>query len=242
MEGESESIVDQLTEAMKRTFRKDQKRIDLMSIYQRRTSVDNEKPVNACIPVEISEDDIIDAMKAIPGYLDITVGDFKEVYQAAFTLAVQRLTEAVKVGEVMITDVVTARLGTPLKDVAQMMAQKCVSGIPIVDNDGRVAGVVSENDFLTHMAGEGKNTFMEVIATCLSGSHCLAVPIKAQTAKDVMTAPAIVASAQDSIFIAAKLMSEKKINRLPVVDSERRLIGIISRADVLRYPLPKVAP
>ncbi len=194
---------------------------------------------NVCIPVEISEDDIVEAMKAIPGYLDITTGDFKELYQAAFAHAVQRLTETVTVGDVMITNVVSADLHTPLKDVARLMAQKRVSGVPIVDEDGRVVGVVSETDFLSHMAGEGVRSFMEVIASCLTGSQCLAVPIEAMTAEGVMSSPAIVSSAHDSVFAAANTMFEKKINRLPVVGADRRMVGIVSRSDVLRYSLPK---
>ncbi len=196
---------------------------------------------NACIPVEITEEDIVEAMKSISGYLDITTGDFKAVYQAAFNHAAQRLTEDVKVSDVMTSNVVTAESHTPLKEIAQLMSQMHVSGVPIVTEDRRVAGIVSEKDFLFYMAGVKKQTFMDVVATCLAGKQCLAVPIKAKMAGDIMTSPAIVVSEKESIFDAANLMSEKKINRLPVVDQEHRLAGIISRGDILTYPLPKAA-
>ena len=67
-----------------------------------------DKPESAPTPgIEIKEEDILEAMRAIPGYLDITPGDFKEVYRLAFQHALERLSRAVTAAEIMTTDVVT---------------------------------------------------------------------------------------------------------------------------------------
>jgi CBS-domain-containing membrane protein len=65
-------------------------------------------PEKACLPVDISDNDIYEAMKEIPGYLDITPGDFKEVYLKAFQHAVRRLTRAIHVSKIMTKDVARA--------------------------------------------------------------------------------------------------------------------------------------
>ena len=112
------------------------------------------KDIDVCVPVDISDEDIYKAMSEIPGYLDITPGDFKEVYLKAYEQALKRLSRSVKVEEVMSTEVVYVERKTPLREVAQLMAQRRVSGVPVLEADGAVAGVISETDFLSTMADE----------------------------------------------------------------------------------------
>jgi CBS domain-containing membrane protein len=189
-----------------------------------------------CVPVEITEDDILEAMRKIPGYLDITLDDFKRVYEAAFRHAVRRLSEDVRVEHVMSADVVTVSPETPLRDVAAKMAERRVSGVPVVMDEGRVVGVVSEKDFLVLMTGSGA-TFMEVIAGCVSGHHCLVTSVEGKIARDVMSSPAVVVRFGEPVMVAVDLMTERGINRLPVVNDEQRLLGIVSRGDTMRRAL-----
>ena len=69
--------------------------------------------VDACIPVDISDDDIYEAMKDVPGYLDITPGDFKEVYLQAYRHAISRVMKSVKAADVMTRQVIS--VGRPLR-------------------------------------------------------------------------------------------------------------------------------
>ena len=80
--------------------------------------------------IEIKDEDILEAMRAIPGYLDITPGDFKEVYRLAFQHALERLSRAVTAAEIMTTDVVTVTPDTPVAEVAAAMGRRGVSGSP----------------------------------------------------------------------------------------------------------------
>ena len=83
--------------------------------------------IEACVPVDISDDDIYEAMKDISGYLDITPGDFKEVYLKAYRHAVLRLTRSVRVTEVMTKDVAAVSGDTPLEVVAEHNGrEKCI--------------------------------------------------------------------------------------------------------------------
>ena len=191
------------------------------------------KDVEACVPVDISDEDIYVAMSEIPGYLDITPGDFKELYLKAYRHALQRLTRSVEIAEVMTTEVAFVTGKTPIREAADLMARRKVSGAPVVDTDRTVVGVISERDFLTAMAGEDSDTFMDVVADCLGGGRCLAAPMRTQSAEDIMSSPAVTVSPHTSLMEVADIMSKRRINRVPVVDKAGRLIGIASRADVV---------
>jgi CBS-domain-containing membrane protein len=190
-----------------------------------------------CRPVDISDDDVYDAMKEIPGYLDITPGDFKEVYRFAYQHAVERLS-SVKAGDAMVREVVTVTRKTPLVQVAEVMAGHGISGVPVVEEGERVVGVISEKDFLARMGEQDAKTFMGVVAECLKGKGCVAVPIKGQNAEDIMTSPAVTVNEETSIMEIASILTGQNINRVPVIDRKGHLVGIISRADIVRHHHP----
>ena len=185
-----------------------------------------------CRPVDISDDDIYDAMKEIPGYLDITPGDFKQVFRFAYQHAVERFS-SVKAGAAMVREVISVTRKTPLVQVAEAMARHGVSGVPVVEEGERVVGVISEKDFLTRMGEQDAKTFMGVVAECLKGKGCVAVPIRGQNAEDIMTSPAVTVNEETSIMEIANIFTEKNINRVPVINQQGRLVGIITRADVV---------
>jgi len=190
--------------------------------------------VDACMPVDISDEDIYEAMRDISGYLDITPGDFKEVYLKAYHHALLRLTRSVKAGDVMTRDVAFVTAETPLREVAEIMAFRGISGVPVVDEGRRVLGVISGKDFLANMGPPAIRTFMEVVARCLSGEECLGAPIRARCAADLMSSPAIVVTEEIPVMEVAEIFTSKGINRAPVVDRDGRVVGIVSRADVVR--------
>ncbi len=190
-----------------------------------------------CRPVDISDDDVYDAMKEISGYLDITPGDFKEVYRVAYQHAVERRS-SVKAGDVMVTEVVSVTRKTPLDQVAEVMAGHGISGVPVVEEGERVVGVISEKDFLARMGEQDAKTFMGVVAECLKGKGCVAVPIRGQNAEDIMTSPAVTVNEETSIMEIAGILTGQNINRVPVIDRKGHLVGIISRADIVRHHHP----
>lgn len=194
----------------------------------------SEDPETYRRPVDISDDDIYDAMKEIPGYLDITPGDFKEVYRSAFQYAIERLS-SVKAADVMVTEVVSVTRKTPLDQVAQVMSRHGISGVLVVEEGKRVVGVISEKDFLTRLGEQDNETFMGVVAECLKGLGCVAVSIRGQNAEDIMTSPAVTVEEETSIMEVANILTGKNINRVPVLNRKGYLVGIISRADIVRH-------
>ena len=135
------------------------------------------------------------------------------------------------VGELMTTDIVTAQVNTPFRELAAAMARRGVSALPVLAADGRLAGVVSEADLLPKEAAQE-----DPRATRLPWWRRWRVRDRAAgvMAGDVMAAPAVTIGPGESVVAAARLMDRRKVKRLAVTDPDGRLIGIISRADLVR--------
>lgn len=120
-----------------------------------------------------------------------------------------------QVQDVMTTEVVVARPTTPVKQVAGLLAAHGLSALPVVDGRGRVVGVVSEADLLGNRQRHGDGP-------------------AAATAGEVMASPAVTVTPQATVTEAARRMQASGVKRLPVVAGSGRLVGIVSRADLLR--------
>lgn len=184
----------------------------------------------------MTDQDVAEAMREIPGYLDITTSDFQELYRHACRHAVKRIMQAVKARDIMTREVVAVGPDLPAAKVAQTMASKGVSGVPVVDEQGEVLGVISEKDFFRLMGASEFPNFMAVVARCLTEKGCVAFPLRDKKAGDIMSSPAITVREETPAVEIARVFTQKKINRVPVLDQGGRIVGIVSRADILRLP------
>jgi len=135
------------------------------------------------------------------------------------------------VKDIMTADVVTVRADTSYRDIVALVRGHRVSGLPVVDDDAKVIGVVSETDLLaaeTADPGQGVH-----LASRTWLPHRPQVMADTATAGDLMTHPAVTTGPDELVANAARLMHSLKLERLPVVDRDRRLVGIVSRSDVL---------
>ncbi|MDW4908639.1 CBS domain-containing protein [Streptomyces sp. ADMS] len=142
-----------------------------------------------------------------------------------------------RVGEVMTSEVVGARRETPFKDVAQLLARHRISGVPVVDADDKVLGVVSETDLIRRQAaraGQDQRARRFRLPALRRKSRFAVAGARAMTAGQLMSTPAITVHPEQPVADAARVMERHHIERLPVVDEEDRLIGIATRRDLLR--------
>jgi CBS domain-containing protein len=138
-----------------------------------------------------------------------------------------------KIGELMTTDPVAVGPETPLKDVAAILLEHRISGVPVIGERLEVLGVVSEADIIAKAAGpEGEGS--RIISWLLGDRDVDTQKITARTAAEAMGSPAITVGVADTVPEAARLMTERGIKRLPVVDDEGTLIGIVTRTDLVR--------
>jgi CBS domain-containing protein len=132
------------------------------------------------------------------------------------------------VKDVMSTHVIAVRKDAPYKDMAAMLREQRVSAFPVIDDDKRVVGIVSEADLLAKEALGG-----DTPEALLSRQERVRKQVNARTAGDLMTKPPVTIGPDEPVTHAARLMFDQGVKRLPVISDDGTLIGIVSRADVL---------
>jgi CBS domain-containing protein len=132
-----------------------------------------------------------------------------------------------RVRDVMTTSVVTVDRITPYKQIARLLAEHQVSGLPVLSFGRRVAGVVSEADLLA--ARDQNPATHQRWARRLTGRTAH----QRRIAEDLMTSPAVTISPDATVAAAARLMTARHLRRLPVTDAEGKLLGLVSRRDLL---------
>jgi CBS domain-containing protein len=137
-----------------------------------------------------------------------------------------------KVREIMTENVLTVSPDTPLTVVATRLLEYGVSGFPVVDEDGRVIGVVSETDILYKERSVPEREGLVDWLTHYPDDPPTA-KLTARTAREAMSTPAVTIAPERHVSDAAALMLDLRIDRLPVVTGGL-LAGILTRADIVR--------
>ena len=187
--------------------------------------------------VGLTDEDIYEAMKTIPGYIDITPGDFKELYCIAYAHATERFARAVSAKDIMVKQVIYSLPDMSLTEVAEILANNEISGLPVLDGNRKVLGVISEKDILSQLGFKDRMNFMGIVSKCLQAGGCISLPVRTPAAKEIMSAPAVTVSTDTPLLEISRLLAEKRINRLPVTDPEGRLLGILARSDIVNATL-----
>lgn len=121
------------------------------------------------------------------------------------------------VGAIMASrdwDVVTVPLGTPVTEAVKLLADKRIGAVPVLDADGRVAGIMSERDIIYHLRSDG--------------AVMLEWPVER-----VMTSPAVTITRDMTVLGALAMITRRRIRHLPVVEGER-LVGLVSIGDLVK--------
>ena len=142
------------------------------------------------------------------------------------------------VKDVMTRNVISISKFESIMTVANILTEKNISGLPVVDKEGKVIGIITQADILS-MVGVGReHTFKDLLKYMLGerlperrlGDHV----------GDIMTTPALTIKPDMNIAEAVRLMEERRIRRLTVADGDNRLIGILTRADILKAVIEKI--
>lgn len=135
-----------------------------------------------------------------------------------------------RVIDLMAVEVVSVRPETSLKEAARIMVDLGISGLPVTDDDGSIRGVVTEGDFLRKELERGQ----------LGGASALGALFRqpgpeadAETVGEIMTTEVHTVGTDASLVEAARMMAEHGVKRLPVVDHDEKVVGVISRHDIV---------
>ncbi|MGE4443215.1 MAG: CBS domain-containing protein [Desulfomicrobium sp.] len=186
-----------------------------------------------CGFTDLTEEDVLGAMRSMQGYVDITPGTFREIYALAYDLALKRVRSLGKAEDIMTAPVHCLRRGMSASEAAAFMAGLGISGAPVLDKEGRVCGVVSEKDYLRKMGLPGTATFMTVVSTCLNTPGCMVADVRKLLVDDIMSAPPLVAFRETPVAELSEMLARHSINRLPICDDEGRPVGIVTRTDLV---------
>ncbi|MCL5022670.1 MAG: CBS domain-containing protein [Nitrospirae bacterium] len=136
------------------------------------------------------------------------------------------------VQDIMTTKVISVHKYENVDQAVKVLSDNNISGLPVVDKKNQVVGMISEADILSMIGMRRGHTLRDILR------HIFGEPLPERrmgdVIGDVMTSPVVTVGPDVDIREAAKIMDEKKVRRLPVVDDGKKLIGLISRADIVR--------
>lgn len=136
-----------------------------------------------------------------------------------------------KVEDVMTRSVITVLPSTDFQRLISVMAEHHVSGVPVVDEGGRLVGVVSEADLLRDGSEERRRT--RALDWLLHPGRAQEAQEREHDAASIMTSPVVTVQPETSLWESIRTLRDAGVKRLPVVDTAGRLVGIVSRADLL---------
>ena len=184
--------------------------------------------------VDISDQDVYEAMAEITGFLDITPDDFKTLYRHAYQHAVDRLACAVKVRAVMDAAALAVGADTPLLEVAERMSAAGAAFVAVTDAAGMVAGVIARSDFLVCIAPDHEHEFLRLVGEHRRGERGVPDDGRPPLARDIMHAPAVTVGIDDAAKDVIGAVKRTGLTRFPVVDAAGRLAGVLALDDLMK--------
>jgi CBS domain-containing membrane protein len=180
--------------------------------------------------LELTDDDILDAMQHISGYLDISTEDFREIYHLAHRHALQRMFAGISARRLMRSPVPALQPDTTLDIAARTIADSGYKGLPVVDAEGQVLGMLTETDFLERLKA---GTFLELLLKLLEDSFEFTHRCHETKVSTAMTRPAVTVGPDAGFVEMLEAFHRHGGRGMPVVGDDGRLLGLLLRKDFL---------
>ena len=181
--------------------------------------------------LELTDNDILEAMASIPGYLDITTEDFRAIYRLAHRHAVDRIFRQVKASSLMQRDIEPLYPEMMLDEAARHFASQGRKSLPVVDEAGCVVGILTETDILRRL---NVNSFLELLVDLVADPGVFTHHCHDTAVSVAMTAPAITIPEEAGFRAIIHAFHEYQGRSLPVVDADGCLCGLLLRKDVIK--------
>lgn len=181
--------------------------------------------------IEIADADILEAMREIPGYLDISTADFRSLYHLAYHHAMDRMFQGINARRLMIPDVQPLTLGDRLAEAIPRFVDQGLKTLPVIDGEGRLAGILTETDVLRAL---GAGTFMALLRVMLAEGGCLSPQAYHHPVRDLMTSPAVSVPLEASYLELFQAFTRHPGRGMPVTSADGRLAGMLLRKHFLQ--------
>jgi CBS domain-containing membrane protein len=180
--------------------------------------------------LELTDEDILDAMQHIPGYLDISTEDFRIIYHLAHRHALGRQFGNLRADKLMRTGMLALPPDMMLDDAAKALVRSSYKALPVVDAKGCVTGILTENDFLRRLKVA---SFLELLLSMLDQAFELKHKCHETPVSQAMTTPVVTIDQYAGFMEIIAAFHRHAGRSLPVVDSDGRLLGLLLRKDIL---------
>lgn len=174
----------------------------------------------------LSRDDLHAALKEMNSFIDVTEGDLERIFSLATLHTYRRQIGDLRLKDIMTRDVVTINPGTSLDEAWKLLRKHHIRGVPVVDGARNLVGVLTIADFLKMTDWHMCHSMRDRIGLMFSRR-----PV--DSAARIMTSPVTVASEEMHLTEAFRIFAESGINHLPVVNEHGKLVGILTRLDLL---------
>lgn len=178
------------------------------------------------------------ALKSMDTYIDITVDDLMTLAQRAEQLASRRDTETIRITQVMAKPVHCVHPSTSLSEAAHTMVTQKISGLPVVDDNQRLVGIITEADFLKALgvpAHQPHHNLWETLDSLFSHMmHQGDMEAPSDAVTEHMMKNVITADPDSDVHDVIEIMKRNSVKRVVVIDSDRRVLGMVTRSDLVR--------
>jgi len=181
--------------------------------------------------LELSDEDILDAMRRIPGYIDITIQDFRAIYHFAHNHALDRLFRQVRAANLLHTGIRPLHPDTRMDEAARIMSEQGRKGLPVVDHDGCLVGMLTETDFLRRLEAA---TFLELLLRLVADESVFTHNCHETPVSDAMTSPAVSITGDAGFREIISAFHTHPGRSMPVVDEQGRLQGLLLLKDFVK--------
>lgn len=176
--------------------------------------------------IELTDDDILEAMREIPGYLDITAMDFRAVYRLAHRHAIDRLFSGITAGRLMRREVSPLTPEIPLAEAIPSFVRQGLKSLPVVDGQQRVLGILTETDVLRWLGAE---TFLGLLARVIMDDSCIKSEQHHRPVGEFMTSPVVSVPLDAGLRELLAAFAGHPGRAMPVISTDGRLAGLLLR-------------
>jgi CBS-domain-containing membrane protein len=180
--------------------------------------------------IELSDADILEAMAEIPGYLDISTADFRDLYHLAYRHGLERLFRGISAHRLMRADIQPLAPDTRMVEAIPHFVRQGLKALPVVDAEDQVIGILSETDVLRALGAE---TFLALLARLMAEPGLITPHGCQRPVRDLMTSPAVTVPETADFRRMMGAFGRHPGRAMPVVNAEGRLVGLLLRKQFL---------
>jgi CBS domain-containing membrane protein len=180
----------------------------------------------------IKPEDLRAALADMGEFVDVDERELNEIYQLAAARAFRREFGEITAGDVMTPRPMTVEFGTELEEAWALMQQHRIKALPVIDHGRHVVGILTQSDFFRHARAERLQSLGGKLRELLKPSSTITSQ-KPEVAGQIMSTPVLTADSRQPLPELARLLTERGVHQLPVVDERRKLVGLITQTDLI---------